>query len=147
MRILIIPLLTGLALILISNIIGHYLAPFSLFVTIVLPFFIITAVNYQLYKKNFLGTVLYGYGIILFNDLLIRLYAGGTHDKAGMALITFCTLLAFIFSTGSMLFFAIRTPIKEEQLSLSRKRLMNILQVLVCAIATATLYNSVLIDK
>ena len=77
----------GLTLVIVSNIIGHFAAPFSIFVTPILLTIIIAGINSQLYKSNFLLTVIYNFGLLLFNDLFIRYYAGGTNDQVGKAWI------------------------------------------------------------
>lgn len=85
----------GLTIISISNFIGQFLAPFSIFASpIVLPI-ILGIINASLYKANYYITVLYGFGLLLINDILIRLFAGGEHDDGGKAWI----MLFFIITT------------------------------------------------
>jgi hypothetical protein len=85
----------GLFLILLSNLLGHYLPPFSIFLTPVLVPTIIAGLNINLYKINFPLTVLYGYALLIGNDLLIRQYAGGAHDNEGDAIIFLASAIGF----------------------------------------------------
>jgi len=54
-------IILGLALVTLSNVIGHFAEPFSIFVTPILLTIIIARINAQLYKSNFLVTVVYNF--------------------------------------------------------------------------------------
>ncbi|GGK63457.1 hypothetical protein ACD591_00770 [Rufibacter glacialis] len=140
----IIAIIIGLTLVISSNIIGYYRGPFSILATAVLPFIIVAGVNYRLYKINFLAAVLYGYGILLLNDLLIRMYAGGTHDQVGKAWISLFTFIGFVLITSSMLVYAFTTVSVTEKIN--RKRISNLLAVVISGLLTATFYLRILGD-
>ncbi|WP_210489419.1 hypothetical protein [Rufibacter aurantiacus] len=142
----IITITLGLTLIIVSNVIGHYRGPFSILATAILPFIIVGVVNFRLYKINFLATVLCGYGILLLNDLLIRMYAGGTHDQVGKDWIFLFSFIAFVLSTVCMLVYAFTTVSIVESTSQKRRRVRNLLVVVLCGISTATFYINILAD-
>ena len=134
----------GLTIIFISNVVGHFAAPFSIFVTpIILPF-VIGAVNFSLYKVNYYLTVLYGFGLLLLNDILIRLYAGGTNDDAGKAWIMLFFIIAFCICVLTMTTIAFRgnklETTKKKILSISAK----IVFVTALAILVGLIYNKYL---
>ena len=99
-------IIIGLLIIIISNFIGHFAAPFSIFVTPIVLFIIIGAINFSLYIENYYLTVLYGFGLLLLNDILVRLYAGGVHDDAGKAWIMLFFIITFCISILTMTAFA-----------------------------------------
>jgi hypothetical protein len=115
--------------------------------TAVLPFILVGAVNKPLYKINFLAAVLYGYGIIILNDVLIRMYAGGTYDQAGKAWITLFSFIAYSLSSFCMLIYAFSTVEKQVDKSIQKQRMQNVFKVLLCGIFIAALYTSILMDK
>lgn len=96
----------GLILVISSNFIGHFLPPFSIFITPVILPVIIGVINYSYYKRNYYLTVLYGFGLLFLNDILIRLYAGGDHDDEGKAWIQLFFMLAFTLCFFIMLLYA-----------------------------------------
>ena len=125
----------GLTIILISNLVGHIAAPFSIFITpIVLPL-IIGAINNSLYKANYYLTVFYGFGLLLLNDILVRLYAGGTHDDAGKGWIALFFIIAFGICVLTMTAFAFRL----NSLDSTRKKVLNVSTKIVFVIILATL--------
>jgi uncharacterized membrane protein AbrB (regulator of aidB expression) len=96
----------GLTTILIANLVGHFAAPFSIIVTpLILPL-VIGAINFSLYRANYYLTVLYGFGLLLLNDILVRLYAGGIHDEVGKAWIMLFFIFAFCICVLTMTIFA-----------------------------------------
>ena len=99
-------ILFGLALVFLSNIIGHFAAPFSIMITPLLLPIIIGGLNFALYKSTYYWTVLYGFGLLLLNDVLIRIYAGGTNDDEGKGWIMLFFIIAFLLSGLIMVFFA-----------------------------------------
>lgn len=94
---------SGLTLIGICNIIGHYLSPFSLFLSYLYMNFIIIYINKPLFNKNYNMTVIYSYALLLVNDILIRLYVGGTHNNAGKGWCLIMYLLSTLIATIVML--------------------------------------------
>ena len=97
-------ILFGLTLVFLSNIIGHFAAPFSIMITPLLLSIIIGGLNFSLYKSTYYWTVLYGFGLLLLNDVLIRIYAGGTHDDEGKGWIMLFFIIAFLLSGLIMVF-------------------------------------------
>jgi hypothetical protein len=62
--------------------------------------------GYPLYQAGFTKTILYNYGLLLFNDVLIRLFAGGVHDDEGKGFIALFSFTAFIIATLVMILYA-----------------------------------------
>ena len=134
----------GLTIIFISNVVGHFAAPFSIFVTpIILPL-VIGAVNFSLYKVSYYLTVLYGFGLLLLNDILVRLYAGGTNDDVGKAWIMLFFIIAFCICVLTMTTFAFRV----NKLETTKKKILNISTKIVfvttLAILVGLIYNKYL---
>ena len=90
---------SGIALIIISNIIGNSSPPFSILATPWVLTIVIAVINFPLYKTSFSKTVIYNYGLILFNDILVRGFAGGVDDDEGKAWISVMFILSFLIST------------------------------------------------
>lgn len=103
----------GFVIILCCNLLGHYFPPFSLFCCFIYMNIIISFVNLPLYQKNFKLAVIYNFFILLLNDLLIRKYAGGSHDSAGMAWCLLMFGLTIIFSLLIMIIYSF-VLIKEK---------------------------------
>ncbi len=77
----------GIGLIIGNNILGYVYPPFSIICTVFLLPFIIGAVNHPLYKINFLFATAYGFFLLLLNDVLMRMYAGGNYDSVGKLIL------------------------------------------------------------
>jgi hypothetical protein len=130
----------GLTFILGSNILGHVIPPFSIQVTIVLMPLIIGGINYNLYKENFTLTVIYGFVLLIINDLFIRFYAGGTHDQEGRGWILLYFSIAFVLSVICMIAHAFLTMPLPENRPEWPTIIKGILIVLISAAVTATVY-------
>ncbi|HEU0137293.1 MAG TPA: hypothetical protein VFQ50_08385 [Flavobacterium sp.] len=124
----------GLGIIAIANLAGHYFPPFSLFTSFVYINIITGVVNYPLYKQNFSLTVIYNFLLLLMNDLLIRWYAGGNHDSAGMG---WCWLM---FHVGLVIAVTIMIVFSFENKS---KKFVNSSIVVIGAVISAVFYNFV----
>ncbi len=87
----------GIILTLISNYLGHIYPPFSIDWT---PILIGLFTGLVLYFTNFRLIIKFSLiiGLIIFNDILIKFYAGGTHDWEGVGWITVYLLLGLIIS-------------------------------------------------
>ncbi len=99
-------ILLGLAIIIVANVAGHYFPPLSLLSSFIYMNFIVGVVNRELYKGDFKLTVIYNFALLLANDLLIRLYAGGIHDSQGKAWFWMMFHIGFViavFIMGSQL--------------------------------------------
>jgi ABC-type multidrug transport system fused ATPase/permease subunit len=134
----------GLTIIFISNVVGHFAGPFSIMATpIILPL-IVGGINSSLYKTNYYLTVLYGFGLLLLNDLLVRLYAGGIHDDAGKGWIALVYIFAFSICVLTMTAFAFRLnklyTTKRNTLAVSTK----IVFVIVLATLVGLFYDKYL---
>ncbi len=131
----------GLTLVTVSNIIGHFAGPFSILATPILLTIIIAGINSHLYKSNFILTIVYNFGLLLLNDLLIRLYAGGTHDQVGKALISLFFIVAFVLALITM---AIYCFISFDEKSRTKKILTNLFIIVILASTTGLIYASAL---
>ncbi|MGS0747375.1 hypothetical protein [Halpernia sp. GG3] len=140
----ILAIVTGLTGIIISNIIGHFSPPFSILWTPIVLTGIIAGVNYPLYKADFTKTIIYNYGLLLFNDLFIRFYAGGTHDKEGKGWIFLLFAIAFIIATITMVIYAYSAG-KVADTEIKNKR-NNFLTVIISAIVTGFIYALFIAD-
>lgn len=132
----------GLAILIIvvSNILGHFFPPFSIFATPFLMILIIARLNNPLYKSKFKFTILYNVGLLLFNDLFIRFYAGGTHDQEGKGLISLFFVITFIFAIVSMIVYAVILGFKDEKIHQVKIISFNILITLTASIILGFLY-------
>ncbi len=117
-----------------------------MFATAVIPFIIVAVVNYQLYRINFFGAVLYGYSIVLLNDILVRVYAGGTHDQEGKAWVMLLSTSAFVLCTVSLLIYAFTTLSQKGRNSTIKNRIQNFLAVILCGACTVAVYLNFLVD-
>ncbi len=129
---------TGICIVSIANIMGHYFPPFSLFTTFIYMSVIVGAVNYNLYEINFKLTVLYNFSLLLLNDIFIRKFAGGTHDSVGMAVCWLMFQIGFVISTIIMIALSLKKNIKNENVHFS-----NFNVVVIGAILIQIFYNFV----
>jgi hypothetical protein len=79
----ILPIIFGMTIIIASNIDGHFHPPWSILLTPIWLSIIFGIVNKSLYKINYRNKIIYNFGLLLLNDLLIRKYSGGMHDDEG----------------------------------------------------------------
>ncbi|MFA7445686.1 MAG: hypothetical protein WCY89_07030 [Flavobacteriaceae bacterium] len=121
-------ILIGCLIIIICNILGHYVPPFSLFTCWIYMNIIIGVIHLPLYKVSFKLTSAYNFFLLLINDLLIRNYAGGEHDSAGKGwcLLMFVFTL-FIASVVMIVYF-------KKELSIKSNMLVMIVGVLITSI-------------
>lgn len=130
--------LAGILLIGLSNYGGAVSPPFSIRITPLLIPVIVGGVNYILYRKFFYVAAAYGFALLLFNDILVRKYAGGIHDDEGREWIFFHSFLAFRLVVVILVLFAlIRTPEGESR---TKSVVRQTLWVLALGGLTAILY-------
>jgi len=103
---------------------------------------IIAGINYKLYKSNFILTVIYNFGLLLFNDLFIRFYAGGVHDQEGKGWIFLFFAIAFILAFITMIIYSFASY--DSQIQTTKTVLTNILIVLIFSAVTGLIYNYVI---
>lgn len=115
-------------------------------VTPILMTTIIAGINAQLYKSNFILTVIYNFGLLLFNDLFIRYYAGGTHDQEGKGWIALFFAYAFALAIITMIIYSVVTVDGQNKSTKVKNILTNISTVLVLTILTGLLYWYVIGD-
>jgi hypothetical protein len=97
------PITIGFFIIVICNVLGHYIPPFSLMTTYIYMNIIIGKINSPLFKVSFRFTIIYSFFLLLINDYLIRKFAGGSHDGPGMAWCTVMFGLTILISFVIML--------------------------------------------
>jgi hypothetical protein len=131
----------GIVIITLSNIQGHFHPPFSIQWTPIFLVVIIAGINYPLYKSNFNLTVIYNYALLLFNDIFIRVYAGGTHDDEGRDWIALFFDGAFLLSTIAMIIYGIANAQKQETGSRSMIRKHNLIIIIISALVTLLIYR------
>ena len=99
-------IIIALFTVLISDFLGHVAAPFSILAT---PF-IIGFISWIIFNKSRLHILiktLIVISLIFVNDILIRFYAGGTHDSEGNAWILLMFYIALIIAGIVLLIFGI----------------------------------------
>ncbi len=130
----------GLTLITGSNLIGHFAPPFSIFITPILLTLIVIGVNAQLYKTNFALTVAYNFALLLFNDVFIRFYAGGTYDEEGKGWIFLFFAIAFVVAFIVMIIYALIIKQNHNKLSKTRQAFRNVFVVIAFTTLTSVFY-------
>lgn len=88
----------GIILIISSNLFGHFVGIFSIFLTPIVVgtiTYLFLSLDYKLIYNIFLIVF-----AIITNDILIKLFAGGSHDSEGEGLISAFFLLGLIVSTA-----------------------------------------------
>jgi hypothetical protein len=133
-------IIVGLGLILVSNIIGHFAPPFSISVSPILLPIIIAGINRPLYKSDFYLTVIYNFGLLLFNDLLIRSYAGGTHDQEGKGWIAMFFMITYILACIIMIIYSFIIVPAQIQRTKAKSLWVNISIVLIASVLTGLIY-------
>jgi hypothetical protein len=88
-------LMSLVIIVLINGIIGYF-GMFGILVTPVVIFF----TTYTIYKEgekiNIILISLFAYLLIALNDVLIKIFGGGTHDNTGLGFILVFTLMGLI---------------------------------------------------
>ena len=130
----------GLAIITLSNVEGHFHPPFSIQWTPIFLVLIIAGINHPLYKSDFKLTATYNFALLLFNDIFVRVYAGGTHDDEGRDWISLFFSGTFILSAIAMLIYAAASGKDADAGSRNKMRKQNALTVAVSAVATVLIY-------
>jgi hypothetical protein len=89
--------LISFALIIINNVLGHYFSPISILLTPV----VIGIISVLISRLNIpiILVVLLVIASILFNDILVKLFAGGTSDFEGAGFINLFLIIACIIAT------------------------------------------------
>ncbi|HXD92115.1 MAG TPA: hypothetical protein VNX01_02830 [Bacteroidia bacterium] len=134
----IVAVITGLTLVALNNVMGHYNPPFSITYTPFIMTIIIAGINYSLYKADFSATVFYSFSLLLVNDFLIRTYAGGDHDQEGKGWISMFFAITYILSVISMLIYSVAISTDNKATK------SNIWVVLTGAVMTVFLYIGLL---
>jgi hypothetical protein len=127
----------GVALIVISNILGNSNPPFSILATPWVLTIVIAIINFPLYKTSFSKTVIYNYGLLLFNDILVRCFAGGADDAEGKAWISVMFILSFLICTIVMFVYASYKSTKSNENVAKRKEMKT---VALAGIVTSVLF-------
>jgi len=130
-------IVSGIALIIISNVIGHLIPPFSILATPWVLTIVIAIINFPLYKTSFSKTVIYNYGLLLFNDILVRCFAGGVDDAEGKAWISVMFIISFLICTIVMFVYASFKSTKSNENVAKRKQMKT---VALAGIVTAFLF-------
>jgi hypothetical protein len=129
--------ISGIALIIISNILGNSNPPFSILATPCVLTIVIAIINFPLYKTSFSKTVIYNYGLLLVNDILVRCFAGGADDAEGKAWISVMFILSFLICTIVMFVYASYKSTKSNENVAKRKQMKT---VALAGIVTAFLF-------
>ena len=129
--------ISGIALIIISNIIGNSSPPFSVLATPWVLTIVIAIINFPLYKTSFSKTVIYNFGLLLVNDILVRLFAGGIDDDEGKAWISIMFILSFLISTIVMFVYG---SLKSENSKENTDKRTHMKTVAFAGIVTAVLF-------
>jgi hypothetical protein len=116
----------GVALIVISNILGNSNPPFSILATPWVLTIVIAIINFPLYKTSFSKTVIYNYGLLLVNDILVRCFAGGADDAEGKAWISVMFILSFLICTIVMFVYASYKSTKSNENVAKRKEMKTV---------------------
>jgi hypothetical protein len=127
----------GVALIVISNILGNSNPPFSILATPWVLTIVIAIINFPLYKTSFSKTVIYNYGLLLFNDILVRCFAGGTDDAEGKAWISVMFIISFLICTIVMFVYGSRKSKNSKENTDKRKQMKT---VALAGIVTSVLF-------
>jgi len=130
-------IVSGIALIIISNVIGHLIPPFSILATPWVLTIVIAIINFPLYKTSFSRTVMYNYGLLLVNDILVRCFAGGTDDAEGKAWISVMFILSFLICTIVMFVYVSMKSKNSKENTDKRKQMKT---VALAGIVTAVLF-------
>jgi hypothetical protein len=130
-------IVSGIALIIISNVIGHSSPPFSILATPWVLTIVIAIFNFPLYKTSFSKTVIYNYGLLLFNDILVRCFADGTDDAEGKAWISVMFILSFLICTIVMFVYSSMKSKNSKENTDKRKQMKT---VALAGIVTAVLF-------
>ena len=132
---------SGIALIIISNIIGNSSPPFSILATPWVLTIVIAIINFPLYKTSFSKTVIYNYGLILFNDILVRCFAGGVDDAEGKAWISVMFILSFLICTIVMFVYASLKSTKSNENVAMRKHMKTVALAVIVTAVLFVLFN------
>jgi hypothetical protein len=130
-------IVSGIALIIISNVIGHSIPPFSILATPWVLTIVIAIINFPLYKTSFSKTVIYNYVLLLFNDILVRCFAGGTDDAEGKAWISVMFIISFLICTIVMFVYGSRKSKNSKENTDKRKQMKT---VALAGIVTSVLF-------
>lgn len=92
-------LILAAAFVLLNGLIGHFFAPAGMYLTPVIITITSCLVIFALKNTSLIVKSIGVYFFIGFNDIFIKLYAGGNHDMAGQGWILFYALIGIAITT------------------------------------------------
>lgn len=104
------------AILLISNVLGHYMPPFSIMFTPIAITFLTVIIFFKI--SSTIGIVLKSIILAVFisaNDICIKLFAGGNHDSEGLGWIHMMLFIGLIVNYIVMIIMVVNN--KEENLT------------------------------
>ena len=92
----IITLIIAIAIVIINGLIGHFLAPFEIWTTPLVLIITSLLVAFKIKNIRIIWKGVLMFLFACFNDILIKLYAGGVHDEEGYGWITLSLIWGLI---------------------------------------------------
>ncbi len=101
--------------VILNNILGHYFPPFSIVASPILFLIIMSFMCYRLSKQDYTITMLCSFCLLILNDVLIRIFAGGMHDHQGQGFIFLSFIISFLICFVYILIFSFMNIKENEQ--------------------------------
>lgn len=103
----------GFALVALHTIVGHFLAPFGLLLTMgVVPALVLVIISARPHFSAALGCTLF-YIFFAMSDILQKLYAGGNHDGQGAGWLFMTTMIGLVVSAPFILVWLKELPTEK----------------------------------
>ena len=128
----------GILIIILSNVFAHYRPSFAILWTPVIMTVIIAGINYPLYKADFKSTVVYNFGLLIFNDLLTRFPEGVPVVNEERRWLFPFFVITFLIALLTMMIYAYLLGSMNNRGMRSKRE--NIISVIISAIAIGFVY-------
>jgi len=125
----IILVLSLVIIVLINGLIGCFLAPFGIVFTPVLIFFTTYNICKKCKEMNVILISYFAYLFVALNDVLIKIYAGGTNDYQGLGFILAFTIFGLI---PSFLYFVFNIYKRNEKMEYKIIAVLLFLFLIIC---------------
>ncbi len=107
-------LFSPLLIVMLNGLIGRYLAPTGITITPLILIITTSLVVFDNRIQNSIWKSIWCVFFVILNDILIKLYSGGTHDSEGLIWVTSFMYMGLIPSYGILLYSIIKEKTEKN---------------------------------
>ncbi|MFT3886396.1 MAG: hypothetical protein QM724_13495 [Flavobacteriales bacterium] len=104
-------IILGSSLVLLNGLVGHFFAPLGLFLTpVIIPAFAVLVMLTSRPSFTPITGCAFVFALFALNDVLIKLYSGGSHDGEGAGWVSMMAMLGMIPAIILLIVWLVNTP-------------------------------------